>query len=311
MILDSAARRTPSVNPSDWSGLKVIQHFLVIGLLLVFTGCSGTQENREESTDPPEVLYQQGVEAIKADKYKTAVARFEELDRKHPFSPWATRAQLNLIYANYQLGEYEEALAATRRYIRLHPRNRHVTYAYYMRGLAFYQQISTAHRDQGRTREAIVAFKELITRFPDSDYAWEANRMLVLCRFRLAEQEMVVGRYYLDRSEYIAAIKRFSGVVDDDEYNGTPFVEEALFSLALGSFKLGLKEEARNYAVVLGHNFPNGMFYKWAIGMMQGGELISKSQLRALRREVQEGSLFKQFFQGITPGPPSGMIPGS
>ncbi|MBF0273521.1 MAG: outer membrane protein assembly factor BamD [Magnetococcales bacterium] len=276
--------------------------FWLFGLLcltVLTTGCSSTPETGP--TKPPDVLYMEGMTALQNSRFKPAAERFQEIEQKHPFSPWATKAQLNLIYALYKKGEYEDAVNASMRFIRLHPRHKHASYAFYMRGMSHYQRITDSYRDQSRTREAITAFRELITRFPKSDYAWEAQRMLKLCTNRMAEQEMVVGRFYLDREEYIAAINRFSQVVNNPEFQTTPYVEEALFSLVLASQRLGLVEEARNYAVVLGHNFPKGGFFKAATRLVQRSGDISRSELAELRRGVDEGSVLGRFFQGLAP----------
>ncbi|MBF0215164.1 MAG: outer membrane protein assembly factor BamD [Magnetococcales bacterium] len=272
---------------------------LLVCLTVLTAGCSSTPE--VGPAKPPDLLYQEGMEALKSNRFKAAAERFQEIDQKHPFSPWATRAQINLIYAHYKKGDYEDTVGDTLRFIRLHPRHRHVAYAFYMRGLAQYQRITDSYRDQSRTREAVTAFRELITRFPQSDYAWEAQRMLVLCTNRMAEQEMVVGRFYLDREEYIAAINRFTQVVNHPEFQTTPYVEEALFSLVLASQRLGLVEEARNYAAVLGHNFPKGGFYQVATRLIKKSGDISRAELADLRRGVDEGSMLGRFFQGLAP----------
>ncbi|MBF0624657.1 MAG: outer membrane protein assembly factor BamD [Magnetococcales bacterium] len=278
------------------------QWLAVAVLMALLAGCSSTPE--EEETLPPEILYRRGVQAVQKKRFPVAVKRFQEVDRKHPFSPWAVRAQLNLIYAHYMDEEYEEAISAAERFVRLHPRHPHVAYPYYMLALAHYKRIGDPLRDQGHTRQAEVAFRELINRFPDSDYAEEARRMLDLCRDRLAAQEVVVGRFYLDRDHYIAAANRFRRVVENQDFNRTPYVEEALFGLVMSSLKLGLPEEALTYAAVLGHNYANGPFYPHARAMVEGQGTISKSDLKTLRKAVDETSLFKQFFEGVAPGVP-------
>ena len=272
--------------------------FLLVPLLL--GGCS-TTDSLETETRPPEVMYQLGVKALEHKRFKAAAGLFQELDRKHPFSPLATRAQTNLIYAHFREEAFAEAISAAERFIRLHPRHRHVAYAFYMRGLANYKQISVAHNDQGRTRDAIVAFNEVISRFPDSDYAWEAKRMLTLCRDRLAEQEIIVARFYLDREEYIAAIKRFSELLNNKEYALTPYLEEALFSLVMATHRLGMTVEARNHAAVLGHNFPDGPFYRHAKRIVEENGEVHRWELASLRRGVDEESKLKQFFSGLAP----------
>ncbi|MEO5332654.1 MAG: outer membrane protein assembly factor BamD [Magnetococcus sp. YQC-5] len=275
--------------------------FFVLFPLLLALAAGGCSTTPEPTSRPPETLYTEGMQALENGRFKIAAERFQEIDQKHPFSKWATRSQINLIYAHFKQGEFEDAVNDAARFIRLHPRHRHAAYAFYMRGLANYQRISDSYRDQSRTRDAITAFRELIVRFPKSDYAYEAKRMLVLCTNRLAEQEMVVGRYYLDREEYIAAISRFNQVINNPEFQTTPYVEEALFSLVLASQRLGLMDEARNYAAVLGHNFKNGAFYKAASRLVQQTGDVSRGELAKLRQGVDEGSLFGRFFQGLAP----------
>lgn len=245
----------------------------------------------------------EAVDHLRAERFKTAAKLFEALDQKHPFSPWANRSQINLIYALYKQEQHEEVISNAERFIRLHPRHPHVAYAYYMRALAYYQQIADPYRDQGKTRESIAAFREVVKRFPDSDYAWDAKQMLVLCMHRLAEQEMVIGRYYLDQREFIAAANRFRKVVEDKEFSTTLYVEEALFSLIYAHYRLGLTEEARNFAAVLGHNFRDGGYYALALDTLDGRPVTS-GELADLRRKVEEESLIKRFFQGLTPGLP-------
>ncbi|MBF0621105.1 MAG: outer membrane protein assembly factor BamD [Magnetococcales bacterium] len=280
------------------------KHFLFTVLILfVLTGCSTTPDEEGESiTRSPEYHYRQGVAALHRERFKAATEHFQDLDRKHPFSPWAVRGQMNLIYAWYKREEFAEAIAAAERFIRLHPRHDNAAYAFYMRGLSNFAQISDAHRDQKKTREAVVALQELVRRFPKTDYAEEAQRMMVVCRDRIAAHEVVVGRYYLDHAEYIAAARRFKRLVEDPVFSSTSYVEEALFSLVLSSLHLGLEEEARNYAVVLGHNFSDGAFYGQSVAMLAGGKAPSTSALNDMRPDVEEDSLLRQFMGGMTPG---------
>ncbi|MBF0438050.1 MAG: outer membrane protein assembly factor BamD [Magnetococcales bacterium] len=270
-------------------------------LLALITGACSSTSTTTASSKPAETLYMDGMQALKVGKFKVAIEQFQEIDQKHPFSPWATRAQINLIYAHFKQGDYDDAVSDANRFIRLHPRHRHASYAFYMRGLANYQRISDSYRDQSRTRETVTAFRELIARFPKSDYAWEAQQMLLLCVNRIAEQEMVVGRFYLDREEYIAAINRFTQVINNPEFQTTPYIEEALFSQVLASQRLGLTEEANNYAAVLGHNYPKSPFYQAALRLVKKGGDVSRGELAALRQGVDEGSVLSRFFQGLAP----------
>ncbi|MBF0098131.1 MAG: outer membrane protein assembly factor BamD [Magnetococcales bacterium] len=289
----------PSSSRTLLSSVRLISTLLL--LAGAASGCSTTPDTNEVGK-PADELHAEGVEALDKKRFKVAAERFQELDRKHPFSPFAIRAQVNLIYAHYKKEEYADAISMAERFVRLHPRHPYAPYAYYMRGLSFYQQIGGAMQDQNNTREALNAFQELISRFPKSDYAWEGEQMVVLCRDRLAEQEMVVARYYLDQEEYIAAINRFNQVVTNPTYNVTPYVEEALFGLVLASKRLGLLEEARNYAVVLGHNFPDRPFYAHALNVLEKDQSPTRSQLADLRKSISQKSVLGRLFQGVSPG---------
>ncbi|MBF0178375.1 MAG: outer membrane protein assembly factor BamD [Magnetococcales bacterium] len=275
---------------------------ILLVIVLLLTGCSSTPE--KERNDPPEVLYREAIEALHEKKYTTATKLFQEIDQKHPFSPWAVRSQLNVIYSQFKKEEYDECSSSAERFIRLHPRHEGVSYAYYMRGMADFMRISDPLRDQNRTRQAAVALREVMVRFPNSDYAQEAKKMLNLCNDRMAAQEVVIGRFYLDRDQFIAAANRFRRVVENADYSRTPYAEEALFSLVLTSLRLGMTEDARHYASVLGHNFSSGLFYKQAKAMVDGLGTLSKDDILALRNSLDEKSFLKSFFEGIAPGVP-------
>lgn len=277
---------------------------ILLAMLLALGGCSFADELTEYPPEPAETLYLKGMMSLKDEKLKDAAELFQEVERQHPYDKWAVKAQVNLIYVFFQDELYEDAASAAERFIRLHPRHEHAPYAFYMRGLSKFRQISQAFWDQGKTREALTAFREILTRFPGSDYAQQAEEMLKLAKDRLAEQEMVVGRFYLDREQYVAALKRFQDLLENPLYKNTPYMEEALFSMIYASAKLGLPDEAKNYAVVLGHNFPNGDYYALAYDLLNGQGSISQSELDDLRLGVEEGNLFKRFLEGLAPGLP-------
>ncbi|WP_049757545.1 outer membrane protein assembly factor BamD [Magnetococcus marinus] len=277
---------------------------MMVMLVLLLSGCSSTEEKDVQPDLAPEVMYRMAVNHVQKKNYKSAATIFTDLDQKHPFSPWAVRAQLNLIFATYKQDEFDEAVGHAKRFIRLHPRHPEVSYAFYMIGLAHYRQIKDPYRDQARTKEAATAFHEVINRFGESDYAWEAQKMLDFCRNRMAQQEIVVGRYYFDRGEYIAAMKRFNEIVDNPEFRDSLQTEEALFSMVLSALKLGLEQEAKNYAVVLGHNYKDGRLYAVAKDILNGKGGISRSDLQSMRPEIVEDSIVAQFLEGMQPGLP-------
>jgi outer membrane protein assembly factor BamD len=244
--------------------LKSKNRFLVLLILSVFftASCSsfGEEEKVKEDDKPVEVLYNEAVQAIESKNYVEATRLFEEVERQHPYSQWATRAELMAAFSSYKDGRYEQAVLAVDRFVELHPGHKDVDYALYLRALCFYEQISDIARDQEITKEALDSFEVLIQRFPDSRYSRDATLKRDLTLDHLAGKEMEIGRYYLNRGHINAAINRFRFVVKD--YQTTTHVAEALFRLVEAYLTLGLKEEATRVASVLGYNYPGSRWYE-------------------------------------------------
>ncbi len=230
----------------------------VFAAALLVAACAGTDEP-EYVERPVDELYNEAVDMLEAQEYKEASKLFDEVDRQHPYSPWATKAQVMAAYAHYQANQYDEAVAALDRFIELHPANPEVAYAYYLKGLCYYEQISDVGRDQEMTEEARKTFEELLTRFPNSPYARDARLKLDLTIDNLAGKEMEIGRFYLKRGYYLAAINRFKVVID--KYQTTTHTPEALHRLAEAYTAVGLNEEAQKVAAVLGYNYPGSEWY--------------------------------------------------
>lgn len=225
---------------------------------LALQACGSTDPEYVER--PVEELYNEALDALDERDYGTAVSGFEETERQHPYSRWATRAQLMIGYAHYLSNDYDQAVVALDRYIRLHPGNRRIlAYAYYLRALSFYERISDVVRDQSMTEEALRTLDQVVRRFPDTPYARDAGLRIDLARNHLAGKEMEVGRFYLRRGHYVAAINRFRRVVD--EHQTTDHVPEALHRLVEAFVALGIMDEATRTAAVLGHNFPGSEWY--------------------------------------------------
>lgn len=209
---------------------------------------------------PVEELYNRATTALEEKEYKKATKLFDEVERQHPYSQWAVQAELMAAFASYKDMRYDEAVLALDRFIELHPGNKDVDYALYLRALCFYEQITDVARDQEVTMEALYALDALVRRFPESQYAREANMKLDLTRDHLAGKEMEIGRYYLNRGHINAAIGRFTAVVK--EYQTTTHVPEALHRLVEAYTTLGLNHEATRIAAVLGYNYPGSRWYE-------------------------------------------------
>ncbi len=232
---------------------------------LILSACASDEEKAAEAAAkqverPVEALYNEAADALDAKEYQRASKAFEEVERQHPYSQRATKAQLMSAYAAYQDDRYDEAILALDRFIELHPGNEDIDYAYYLKALAYYEQITDVARDQAMTKNAMEALNTLIMRFPDSRYARDATLKRDLTLDHLAGKEMEIGRYYLNRGQVNAAINRFRTVVRD--YQTTTHTPEALHRLVECYLTLGLKSEATRVAAVLGHNYPGSRWYE-------------------------------------------------
>ncbi|ASY57171.1 MULTISPECIES: outer membrane protein assembly factor BamD [Sinorhizobium] len=222
-------------------------------------------------TDPPEVLYNQGLANLNAGKTTEAGRKFEAIDRQHPFSEYARKALVMNAFVAYRNGQYQDAINSTSRYLNLYPQSEDAAYAQYIQGLAYTKQIPSVTQDQKPAQKAIDAMQVVVDKYPDSEYVDDAQAKIRFARDQLAGKEMQVGRYYLERKEYLAAISRFRVVVE--QYPNTNQVEEALARLVEAYFSMGVTAEAQTAAAVLGHNYPDSQWYADSYKLLQSGGL--------------------------------------
>jgi outer membrane protein assembly factor BamD len=231
-----------------------------LALLPLLSACGASDDNAKKGpVGPVEELYNNGVDALSARRFQSAGDQFTAVEVNYPYSTWAVQAQLMNGYSQYLQNKYSDALATIDRWIQLHPAHRDIAYAYYLRALCYYEQISDIARDQKGTDQAMNALREVANRFPESAYATDAKLKIDLCIDHLAGKEMEIGRFYQKQHLYEAAIGRFQRVVD--EYQTTNHVPEALARLTEVYLTLGLKEQARKTASVLGYNYPGSDWY--------------------------------------------------
>lgn len=258
---------------------------LLLALALPVTGCGITSWDgsvgslfRSSSTTglvdrSPESLYAAGIEALQARRFQQAVELFDTLEREHPYSTWATNAKIMGAYGDYMRNRYTEAIGSLDRFIQLHPAHRDIAYAYYLRALSYYEQISDSQRDQRGTELALTALQDVANRFPETAYARDARLKMDLARDHMAGKEMNIGRFYQRQGLYGAAIGRFRRVVE--EYQTTNHVPEALHRLTEIYLRLGLRDEAAQSASVLGHNFPGSPWYQDSYALLTPGAQAS------------------------------------
>ena len=248
---------TKTRNPSDAFLLKRLAVVLLVALTAAACGSDSAPAPYVEK--PVEELYNGAMDAMQAEDYREAARLFDEVERQHPYSEWAAKAQLMAAYAFYQENSYDEAVNALDRFIELHPGSQDISYAYYLKAISYYEQISDVRRDQSMTRLALNALEELSRRFPESKYTRDAELKIDLTLDHLAGKHMDIGRYYQGQREYLAAINRFRTVIE--RFQTTTHVPEALHRLVESYVAMGIMDEAQATAAVLGHNFPGSEWY--------------------------------------------------
>ena len=246
--------------------MRLLHLFCMIVLIGVLPACSTTEDKDKTEEAPVEDLYNRAAAALDAGNEREATKYFEEVERQHPYSQWATQAQLMAAFSSYQGQNYDEAVLSLDRFIELHPGNKDVDYAYYLKALCYYEQISDVQRDQDMTAKAVESFKALQSRFPESRYSRDATLKLDLTNDHLAGKEMEIGRYYLTRGQTNAAINRFRSVIQN--YQTTSHTPEALHRLVESYLTLSLTAEATKVAAVLGYNYPGSDWYKRSFDLL-------------------------------------------
>ncbi|MEM7693962.1 MAG: outer membrane protein assembly factor BamD [Pseudomonadota bacterium] len=233
-----------------------------------FNGFSRTTELAFTDT-PADQLYNEALVLMNSGDMKMAQIKFEEVDRLHPHTEFGRKSQMMLAFTSYARGKYPEAINAGRRFVTLYPNHEDAAYAQYIVGNSYFKQIPDVTRDQQQTAKAMGAFRELVKKYPDSEYAEDARAKIRATSDQLAGKEMEIGRYYLERNDNLAAVNRFRHVVEN--YQTTRHVEEALFRLTESYYALGLTQEAQTAAAVLGHNFPDSKWYRSAHSLLEKG----------------------------------------
>jgi outer membrane protein assembly factor BamD len=234
--------------------------------------------------EPVARIYNRGADNLDRQRWDRALRNFEEVERQHPYSSWARRAMLMEAYAHYQANQYDDAIEDAQRFISLHPGNESAPYAYYLVAMCHFERILDVGRDQGTTERALTALNDVVRRFPDTTYARDARLKIDMVYDQLAGKEMSVGRFYLQRDQHLAAINRFRNVVENENYQRTSHVPEALHRLVEAYLSVGMIDEAQRMAAILGHNFPGSEWYQRSYALMTDSGVAPVAQEEAERR---------------------------
>lgn len=257
----------------------------IYGLLAVLL-ISGCAAEKVQTDLPVENLYNNAFDDLQKTKYKKAAEEFEQVEIEHPYSQWAVKAKLMGAYAYYKNEDYDDAVLALDRFIKYHPGNKDAAYAYYLKGMCYYDQISSADKDQADTEKAEEAFNRLIMLYPDSEYAADARKKVNLTADYKAGQEMIIGRYYLNNGNYLSALNRFNVVLEN--YQTTVQIEEALYRQVEIYGILGLNKYAAGYYKILQNNYPDGIWTAKAAKVMEKISKAPAKKAETPKKEVEE-----------------------
>jgi outer membrane protein assembly factor BamD len=240
---------------------------------LSVSACAGKRKKPTMAYEerPVELLYSTGANRLDRGSWNEAVDYFREVERQHPYSEWSRRSILMTGYAHYQGNQYNEAISDADRFIGLYPGNPSASYAYYLKAVCYFEQIVDVNRDQAATEQALAALRDVVQRYPNSEYAQDARLKIDMVNDQLAGKEMTIGRYYLKNGQTLAAIGRFRTVVD--RHQTTSHTPEALYRLVESYLTLGLLDEAKRNGAVLGYNFPGDPWYAEAYKLLTANNL--------------------------------------
>jgi outer membrane protein assembly factor BamD len=255
---------------SDRSPMKLALIATAAAATVLVAGCGGRGAQVRDTAfvaRDVDTLYSAAKDRLDRGDTKLAAALFDEVERQHPYSPWARRAQLMSAFSYYVARDYTKAIQSAQRFLSIHPGNRDAPYAYYLIGLSYYEQISDVSRDQKITKQALDAMNEVVRRYPNTRYASDARLKIDLVNDHLAGKEMEIGRFYQRSGKWLAASLRFRNVIEG--YQTTSHTPEALYRIVESNLAIGIPAEAQKAAAVLGANYPGSEWYQKAFDLMQ------------------------------------------
>jgi outer membrane protein assembly factor BamD len=270
---------------------------LVVAVALAVTGCSGRGKEKQEVSlegRSPEAIFQSAEALLSKRKAEKAAVRFSEVERLYPYSDWAKRSVIMVAFAYHEADLYDESRSAAQRYLDFYPADEDAAYAQYLIALSYYDQIDNVSRDQGTTFQALQALRTTVERYPDSEYATSALLKFDLALDHLAGKEMEIGRYYLKRGHYTAAINRFRIVVED--FQTTTHTPEALHRLVESYLSLGIEADAQTAGAILGHNFQGTDWYQDSHVLLTGQGISTEAGNKKASRWLR--TIWRQAIKG-------------
>ena len=268
--------------------------FFTITIFVLFVSCTKQTQNKsvlkETSIDlQVQESFKEGIKALEGGDVLYAAKKFNEAEILFPQSIWAPKSALMAAYAYYSQDYYSDTIAELRRFIKLYPMNKNLDYAYYLLAISYYEQIVDETKDLQSIINAKEIFNKILLDYPNTEYAYDAQFKIELINDLLASKEMYVGRYYFDRKKWIPAINRFRNVVDD--YETTIYAEEALHRLVEIYYVLGLKDEAKKYASLLGYNYQSSQWYEKTYSVFD--KMYAQNKIK--NNKIEKKNILKKF----------------
>lgn len=273
-------------------GVAALRHVaLVVCVALVLGGCASDDASLVDDARPAPEMFAEAEGLFEAGNFVQAATLYDDIERLHPYSPLAKNAMLRSAQASFLARDYTTARLAAERFLSFFPADPGAAQAQHIIALSHYNMIVDIGRDQGETRQAMAALREVINRYPGTEYARDAQLKFDLASDHLAGKEMEIGRFYLKRGHPVAALNRFRTVLE--LYQTTSHVPEALHRIVESYLMLGVTDEAQNAAAVLGYNFPGSSWYAASFDLLTGSNLApadkSGSWLARSWRQVVRG----------------------
>ena len=277
--------------------MRFIKFFSFFLLIIILNSCSKDISKKsviKEKGLEQQVLeaYEEGVDNLQKGDALYAAKKFNEAETLFPQSEWAPKSSLMAAYSYYSQDYYEDAIGELQRFIKVYPFYKNLDYAYYLLGLCWYEQIIDEKKDLETILKAKEKFTYLINNYPNTEYALDAEFKIDLINDTLASKEMYIGRYYFDKKKWISAINRFRTVID--EYETTIYTEEALHRLVEVYYTIGLKEEAKKYAQLLGYNYQSSEWYEKSYSVFN--KMYEKNKKNRIKKNKKKNnSILKRF----------------
>ena len=277
--------------------MQITKFLCLIILIIPLISCSNNKINKSQIKEKDlesQVLeaYEEGLKSLKDGDVIFASKKFNEAETLFPQSKWAPKSSLMAAYSYYSQDYYEDSILELERFLEIYPFHENIDYAYYLLGLCWYEQIIDEKKDLQTIIKAKEKFSFLIKNFPNTEYALDAEFKIDLINDTLAAKEMYVGRYYFNQKKWIPAINRFRIIVDD--YETTIYTEEALHRLVEVYYTIGLKDEAKKYATLLGYNYQSSQWYEKSYSVFD--KMYEKNKKKMINQnKKKERSILKKF----------------